>query len=468
MRTLQSTATLLLILALTIIGIRSEAQERHEFSLAQSVEYAKKNSAQVKNALLAVKNQAEVNREVTAAAYPSINGTLGATYNPNVATQSFPNFIAAATYGVLEAEGVKDGNGNTIVSPADFGFIQAQFGTKYSSSVGLTLNQLLFDGQVFVGLQARRTTIEWAEKNVEVTEENIKANIHKIYYQLLVSKRQLELLDANIGLVDSLARTTRILYDNGFAEKLDIDKLQVQKSNLQTEMTKALNGIETGYLGLKVLMGMPVKDTLVLTDVLTDDMIKEGGLELGQFNYTDRPDYQYAEISRKLSEFNVRRYKLSQIPTVSLSGAYLKNAQRNKFDFFGRGDWFTISNVNLNINVPIFNGFSTKAKIAQAQIAVQQANIQIDAMKNMIDQEVEAARISYRSALITLDEQKKNMELAEKVYQQTKKKFEVGTGSALEITQSQTELKSAQTNYISALYDAIIAKVDFQKATGKL
>lgn len=468
MRTLQSTATLFLILTLSIMGIRSEAQERHEFSLAQSVEYAKKNSAQVKNALLAVKNQAEVNREVTAAAYPSINGTLGATYNPNVATQSFPNFIAAATYGVLEAEGVKDGNGNTIVSPADFGFIQAQFGTKYSSSVGLTLNQLLFDGQVFVGLQARRTTIEWAEKNVEVTEENIKANIHKIYYQLLVSKRQLELLDANIGLVDSLARTTRILYDNGFAEKLDIDKLQVQKSNLQTEMTKALNGIETGYLGLKVLMGMPVKDTLVLTDVLTDDMIKEGGLELGQFNYTDRPDYQYAEISRKLSEFNVRRYKLSQIPTVSLSGAYLKNAQRNKFDFFGKGDWFTISNVNLNINVPIFNGFSTKAKIAQAQIAVQQADIQIDAMKKMIDQEVEAARISYRSALITLDEQKKNMELAEKVYQQTKKKFEVGTGSALEITQSQTELKSAQTNYISALYDAIIAKVDFQKATGKL
>lgn len=468
MRTLQSTATLLLILTLTIIGGNAEAQERHDFSLAQAVEYAKKNSAQVKNALLAVKNQAEINREVTASAYPSINGTVGATYNPNVATQSFPNFIAAATYGVLEAEGVKDGNGNTIVSPSDFGFIQAQFGTKYSSQVGITLNQLLFDGQVFVGLQARRTTMEWAQKNVEVTEENIKANIHKIYYQLLVSKRQLELLDANIGLVDSLSRTTQILFDNGFAEKLDIDKLKVQRSNLQTEKTKALNGIETGYLGLKVLMGMPVKDTLVLTDVLTDDMIKDGSLELGQFNYSDRPDYQYAEISRKLSEFNVRRYKLSQIPTVSLSGAYLKNAQRNKFDFFGKGDWFTISNVNLNISIPIFNGFSTKARIAQAQIAVQQADVQIDGMKKMIDQEVEAARISYRSALLTLDEQKKNMTLAETVYNQTKKKFEVGTGSALETTQAQTELKSAQTNYINALYDAIIARVDFQKATGKL
>lgn len=468
MRTLQSTATLFLILMLLSAGGNLQAQERHDFTLNQAVEYARKNSAQVKLALLAVKNQAEVNREVTAAAYPSINGSIGATYNPNVATQSFPNFIAAATYGVLEAEGVKDGNGNTIVSPSDFGFIQAQFGTKFSSNVGISLNQLLFDGQVFVGLQARRTTIEWAEKNVEVTEENIKANIHKIYYQLLVSKRQLELLDANILLIDSLARATRILFENGFAEKLEVDRVQVQRSNLLTEKTKSLNLIETGYLGLKVLMGMPVKDTLVLTDSLTDEMIKQGGLELGQFNYSDRPDYQYAEISRKLSEFNVRRYKLSQIPTVSLSGSYFKNAQRNKFDFFGKGDWFTISSISLNINVPIFNGFSTKARIAQAQIAVQQANVQIDALKLMIDQEVESARIKYRSALITLDEQKKNMELAERVYGQTRKKFEVGTGSALEITQSQTDLKSAQTNYISALYDAIIAKVDFQKATGKL
>ncbi|MEK7226419.1 MAG: TolC family protein, partial [Bacteroidota bacterium] len=81
---------------------------------------------------------------------------------------------------------------------------------------------------------------------------------------------------------------------------------------------------------------------------------------------------------------------------------------------------------------------------------------------------VEAAKNNYRNAIATMDFQKKNMELAEKIYQQTKKKYEVGTGSQIEIVAAQTEMKSAQTNYVTALYDAIIAKVDFLKATGKL
>ena len=89
-------------------------------------------------------------------------------------------------------------------------------------------------------------------------------------------------------------------------------------------------------------------------------------------------------------------------------------------------------------------------------------------MKLWIDNDVVAARNNYRNAIATMDYQKKNMELAEKIYQQTKKKYEVGTGSQIEIVAAQTEMKSAQTNYVSALYDAIIAKVDYLKATGKL
>ncbi|MEI9809314.1 MAG: TolC family protein [Bacteroidota bacterium] len=116
-----------------------------------------------------------------------MNGSLGTTYNPNVATQVIPNFISPATYQVLIDEGVS-GSSGPITMPADFGFIAAQFGTKYSATAAITLSQILFDGQVFVGLQARRTTINFARKNVEVTEEAIKTNIYKVYYQLVVSK----------------------------------------------------------------------------------------------------------------------------------------------------------------------------------------------------------------------------------------------------------------------------------------
>jgi outer membrane protein TolC len=444
------------------------AVTKYEFSVQQAVDYALKNNVNVKNALLDVQLQVQQNREFTSAAYPHINASLSTTYNPNVATQVVPNFISPATYQVLIDQGVKDGNGNPIVMPDDFGFIAAQFGSKFSANAGISLSQVLFDGQVFVGLIARPTAVEFRQKNAEVTSELIKANIQKIYYQLVVSKTQIDLLDANISLIEKLLHDTKLIYESGFREQLDVDKVSVQLANLQTEKNKVLNVISNGYYGLKVLMGMPVADELVLTDKISEDEIKTGLLEQTTSSYEDRKEYQYAQIGKKLNEFNVRRYKLSQIPTISLSAMYAKNAQRKSWSFAGSGDWFTISSVNLNINIPIFNGFLLKSKIEQAKLEVRKIDNQIDALKISIDNEVETARNNYRTAITTIDFQKKNMQLAEKVFQQTKKKYEIGTGSQMEINTAQTDMKTAQTNYITALYDAIIAKVDYMKATGKL
>lgn len=443
------------------------SQARHELSVQQAVDYASKNNVQVKNALVDLDIQLQTNKEITAMAYPQLNGSLSTTYNPNVAVQVFPNFIGAATYGVLAQEGVKDGNGNAIVSPTDFGFIEAQFGTKFLASAGLDFNQILFDGQVFIGLKARKTTLDFQRKNVEVTQEQIKANIYKIYYQLVVARTQIELLDANIARLDSLLADTREIYKNGFAEKLDVDKVSVQIANLQTERVRALNTIQNGYFGLKFLMGMPIRDSLVLTDTLSEQQIKDGILESSSYQYTDRKEYQYAELGKRLGEFNIRRYKLTKLPTASLNAGYSKFAQRNQFDFY-RGDYFTASSISLRINVPIFNGFANDARIRRAELELQQSVNNMENLKLSIDNEVEQARTNFRTAVATMDYQKKNMDLAVLVYEQTKKKYEMGLGSNIEINAAQVDLKAAQTNYINSLYDAIIARVDFLKATGKL
>jgi outer membrane protein TolC len=201
---------------------------------------------------------------------------------------------------------------------------------------------------------------------------------------------------------------------------------------------------------------------------LSDSKIREGILDNASYQYEDRKEYQYAQISRKLAEYNIRRYKLSEIPTVALNANYAKNAQRNKWNFFGKGDWFTISNVNLNVSIPIFNGFFTKSKIAETQIDLRKIENQLENLKLTIDDEVMTAKNNFQAAISTMDFQKKNMTLAEKVYQQTKKKYETGTGSQTEINTARTDLKAAQTNYVTALYDAVIAKIDYLKAVGKL
>jgi outer membrane protein TolC len=457
-----------LILALILLSWQPlAAQTQHQFSVNQAVDYALQNSVAVKSALIDMKIQKQINREITSSAFPQISAGLSVNHFPNVAIQSFPNFIAAATYGVLEQEGVRDGSGNQIISPSDFGFVQAQFGTKWNATGSIDFSQLLFDGQVFVGLQARDASLDFQRKSQAVTEEMIKVNVTKIYYQLVVGATQLTSIDANINRFEKLLAETKAIFEQGFAEKLDIDKVNVQLNNLKTEKVKITNQLSAGNASLKFLMNMPQKEQLILTDTFSEDELKKNILDTA-YNYADRKEMQLLEVAKQLGQYNVKRYQLSYLPTVALYGNYAKNAQRNQFDFFGNGPWFTSSLIGLKIAVPIFDGFAKAARVNKAKLELQKTNIQVENLKANIDNDVTKANLLLSSSLITMDTQKKNMELAEKVYNTTKLKYQQGLGSNQEIYTAQTELKVAQNNYFAALYDAIIAKIDFLKATGKL
>lgn len=441
-----------LLCMLTFIAYTATAQRpdttstTHAFSVQQCIEYARKNNVQVKNALLDLQVQQQTNRGVTSQALPQLSGSAGVTDYLKIPVTLVPAEFFGGTPGT---------------------YAPVQFGTKYNANGGFTLQQVLFDGQVFVGLQARKTSIDYYQKNIEVTEETIKTNIYKTYYQLVVSKTQVSQLDANIELVQKQLHDTKVMNENGFSEKLDVDRSAVQLANLQTEKLKLLNTIANGYLGLKFLMGMPATDSLLLTDDITADDIKSGMLD-SAYNYADRKEYQSLLLSKKLNEYNVKRYKLSYFPSVSLTGSYSKAAYRTEFDIFKKGDWFTTSYVGLNISVPIFDGFSRDANIKKARLQTRQVENQLENLKLNIDSDVATARNDFKSAIATIDYQNKNMVLAQNVYNQTKKKYETGLASSTELTNAQTDLRTAQNNYVSALYDGIIAKINYLKATGQL
>ena len=444
------------------------AQTSNEFSAKQAVDYGLKNAVQVKNALIDIKIQQQTNREITAAAFPQINGSVNTTHYYNIAVQTLPNFISPSVYQVLEDQSVKDGNGNPITQPVNgFGNINAQFGVPWVASGGVDVSQLLFDGQVFVGLQARSAAMDLATKSAEVTAEQIKADIYKIYYQLVVGNSQLASLQANIDRFEKLLRDTKEIYKNGFAEKLDIDKIVVQLNNLKTEKQKVIQQLEAGNAGLKFLINMPQKEQLVLTDSLTEDELKSNILD-ESYNYNERKEIQLLTLASKLNGYNIKRYNLSRIPTIAAFGSYSKNAQRNSFNFFNKGDWFTTSLIGLKVSVPIFDGFARRSKIESAKLTFQKSNNSLEQAKQSMDNDVIQARSRFKSALLTADIQKQNIQLAEDVFNTTRKKYDQGLGSNQEIYTAQTELKVAQNNYFSALYDAITAKVDYLKAVGKL
>jgi len=438
----------LVALFFTTAVIAQDEKTVHAFSLLDAVNYAQKNNVQVKNALLDIDIQIQTNKEIASAALPSIVSSLGGTDFLTIPTSLLPGQIFGGAAGT---------------------FIPVQFGTKFNANYGANFNQILFDGQVFIALQARATSLDWKRKNAALTEENIKANIYKIYYQLAASKTQLNILDANIERLEKLAKDASAMYKSGFAEKLDVDKVNVQLNNLQTEKIKANNSVTIGFMGLKMLMGMPVKDSLILTDIINENNLSADVLYEDNFEYGIRKDFQYLTTIKKLSEFNIKRYQLSYLPTITMNGAYTKNAQRTKFDFFDKkGSWFETALIGLNVNFPLFNGGARVAKINKAKLELQQVANQMSALKNNIDNELSQAKLNYMSSVATVNFQKKNMQLAENVYSQTKKKFEAGAGSNTEISAAQADLVTAQNNFMNALYTALIAKVDLLKASGKL
>jgi outer membrane protein len=427
----------------------SNAPRVNEFTAKQAVDYALQNAVQVKNALLDVESQKQTNKGITASALPQVTGNVSMTDYLSIPTSLLPGEIFGGAPG---------------------SFIPVKFGTKYNGTAGATLQQIIFDGQVFVGLQARKTSIDFYVKAVEITKEVIKANVYKIYYQLVVGKKQLGSIDANIDNYEKLLHDTKELYKNGFSEQLDVDKVQVQLNNLYTQRLGAQSQLDAGNGGLKFLMGMPQKEVLVLSDTLSDEELKSNLLD-ESYNYEDRKEYQLLGLQTKLQQYNVKRYQLSKIPTLNLSANFNENAQRTTFDFFKTGKvypYFATSYVTLSLAVPIFDGGNRNSKIASARIDLRRTQNSLSQLKDSIDYDVSKSRIDIKSALLRMDIQKKNVQLAEQVYNTTKLKYDQGLGSNQEINQAQADLVTAQNTYYSSLYDAIIAKIDFLNAAGKL
>lgn len=440
------TAITISMLGVTKSATAQDSVKVHKLSTKEAVEYAKKNSIQVRKALEDIRIQEQVNREVTASALPQVNGSFNFTDNIKLPTSLLP--------------------GEFFGQPAGT-YVPLKFGVQYSSLIGADLSQILFDGQVFIGLKARKSAMDLSRKTAEVTEENVAVNIYKMYYQLLIAKTQVDLYHDNIERFEKLYHDTKEIYKNGFAEKLDVDKVSVTLTNLRTDSLKLMTQMNNGYLGLKMLLGMPIKDSLVLTDEITEEMVKQDILDTA-YRYEDRREYQMLQLGKKLNEFNVQRYKLMALPTFSAFGNYYANAQRNEFKDLATGQWFQQSAIGLRVNVPLFDGNRRRALKEQARSALRKTELDMEGLQRSIDNDVASSRRRFYDAVLAVDAQHQNMDLATSVFDQTKKKYDQGLGSNTEINQAQTDLRAAQTNLFAALYDAVIAKVDYLKAIGKI
>ena len=435
---------------------------KYELTVKEAVDLAFKNVIELKNAHIDYKLQEAKNKEIFGQALPQVSGVVSSSYYLQLPKILFPQ-SDEGVYQVLRREGLLPSTAHAPpASLTEFSFQQ-----PWNFSAGATVTQLLFQPDVFVGLQARQSALDYNQGLIDQTQRRIRDSAYKRYYAILIAEKQLHFLNESVARLEKLYHDDSLMFKSGFAERLDLDKVQVQLNNLKTSRTVVETGVLLAYAGLKYSIGISQKDTVVLKEDLTTERIKQDVMDDG-FKYEDRPEVRTLNVLQDLQKLDVKRYKLQGLPTVALAGNYTVNGMGQDFFTSSSTTWFKSSYVGLNVNVPIFSGLQRKYRVQQAQLDLEKVTNNIENVKQAIDLEQVVAKEVLTNALVNLDLQERNLALAERVYNATKIKFEQGVGSSFEVLQADTDYQTAYTNYFNALYQATIAKISYVSSLGKL
>ena len=437
--------TLIICLCLGFSVRAQQSDTVAAFSLKQALDYAQNHQVSILNARIEEDIAQNTVKQTIGIGLPQLSGNA-----------NFQDFIVLPT----------------SLLPGDFfgkpgTQVPVQFGVKYQSLVGLDLNQLLFDGSYLVGLQASKTFRELSNKNLARTRIETAVAVTKAYYSVLVSNEQLNLIDANLDRLRKSLSDTEALFKNGFVEKIDLDRLTVFKNNLETERENVIRLLALNVNLLKFQMGMTVNSRLTLTDSINNLQADQAVVARDSSAYRNRIEYSLLETQKKLNEFDLKRYKSQFLPSLSAFGNTSQSFQSNNFsELFSSNFPSTI--IGLRLSVPIISGGIKLSQVRNAKLVILKTRNDLVNLQNGINLEVEQAQTTYANSLKSLDNQKRNMDLAQEVLRVSKIKYEQGVGSSIEVTSAETSLKEAQNNYINALYDLMINRVNVEKASGRI
>lgn len=429
-----------------ICGVTTHAQQA--FTLKEAVEYGVKNHLSVKNAELDIIGAELTIKQIKASGMPQLNGQFSYTYNAIIPTQ------------LLDAK-------NFDPNAPDGAVTKFKFGVPWAGQAGVGLNQLIFDATWLVGLKAAPVYRELARKGVTNSKIVLAENIAKAYYSVLVAEERGKILDLNIARIDSLIKEMKAMYKQGFIEKIDLDRLEVQRNNLLTETQKVKNLIILSQTLLKFQMGLKLDTAIALTDKLSDTNTTALALtEYPSVDFSNRIEYSTLMVQRQLAKLDIERTQKGILPKFSFNGSFGAGHSNTRFNPFER--WFGSSALTLGINIPIYDSGLRRIQEQQQQIALTKLDQNALLLRESFDLQAQSASINLKNGLESLNIQQRNLELAQEVIRVTKIKYQAGTGSNIEVVNAESALKEAQTNYFAALYDVLIAKVDLDKSMGKL
>lgn len=437
-----------IIITLLLFAFSARSQEVKTLTLKDALTYALQNKADAKKARLDIENSDYQIQEVRSRALPQISANGNLTYNPSIQK----SFINAEDFGGPPGE----------VS-------ELVIGQKWTSLAGVALTQNLFDLSVFTGLKAAKTTREFYKINADLTDEQVIENVANNYYQVYVLRQKLTVLDSNYVNTSKVRDVIKGQFDNGLAKKIDLDRILVKMSNISTQRQQALNAVQLQENALKFYMGMPIETNIVIPQTafeVTPLALSESA------DATNRTEYKLLKTQESLLTYQKKAIMAEYYPSLSLSAGFNYIGQGPEFPWGGRPEdqvyWSSYSNIGVNLKVPIFTGFGTRARVRQADVDIRKIKEDLNDSKLALDLAYQNSRKQIENSVITISNQRENVLLAQEVLNNTQNNYQQGLASLTDLLDAENARTEAQNNYTSALLEYKLAEIQLTKSKGAL
>lgn len=441
-------AFLALLVALLFGGQAVVAQET--LTLQDALRYALNNSEALRKAQLEIEKGRLKVAEVRASALPQIDGV--STLTNNLLVQQF----------ILPAEFMGGVPGQ---------FVAVEAGQTWNAMSQVQLNQQIFNQQVFTGLKAAKSSEEFYRLSAELAKENLIQQVATNYYQVIITRAQLEVIDANLGRIEQLERSVGSQFEAGLARKIDLDRIQVNKSNLLVQREQLQSAVVMQENLLKYTLGMPVTTVIQIPEREVVDLERDAHLASGDrpFDVGDLTSFQLLKKQEDLLSLQKKAFQAEYFPSLSIGGNYMYNSQSNSFNLYtNRALNYDMAAVSLNLRIPIFDGGARRSKVRQADIDIQKHREDLRNTSNALTMAYENAKIQIKNSLVTIDMQKANKEFAEEVFESTRNNYHNGLATLTDLMNAETELVTAQNSYNQALLTYKVAEIELIKSNGQI
>ena len=434
-------AQLFLIVIFSLLPIVSKSQERADSllqnaTLQDCVQYALKHHPNVRQSLV---NEQIANEEIKSRLadwFPQIN------FNFNIQhTYQLPITIF---------EGSAD-----------------QVGVSNTSSGLFSVTENIFSRDLLLASSTAGDIREQAEQTTAGNKINVIVNVSKAYYSVLLTRNQLDLANEDVARLEQGLKDSYNLYKGGVVAKTDYMQATIALNNAKTDVRQDLEQLKTSYASLEEQMGYPPKAEIQLNYDMTKMEDDIGADTSESLNYQNRIEYKLLQTQRRLAEANVRYSDWSFLPSLSAYGAYNLNYQNNLYSNLYNQN-YPNSYVGLQLSFPIFEGGKRIEQIDEAESELELIDYVQSALQNSINTEYTQALGNYKSNLNDFQVQKENVKMAKEVYDLIEHQYTSGIKTYLDVITAETNLRTTQTNYLNALYQVLISKIDLQKAFGTI